>query len=816
MISLQDLRFAFRSLAKVPGFTFAVIATLALGIGANTAIYSVVRGALLKPLPNRDGDRLVYLRQSAKLSGQPNVLFSVPEIKDYREGSSTLRGFAEYSEIQATLLGRDEPVRVTAGVISGNYFDVMGLAPVAGRLFNERDDGPGAARALVLTQAYWLRRFGGERDIIGKTVNLNGSPSLVVGVVQDAPRYPGKTDIFVNMVTSPHHLSATMVTGRTHRMTEVFARLAPNTTLPQARSEIERIASNVHHDHPEVYEKAAGYAVSVTPLREIMNERATLTFWLLMGAAAFVFLIAVANVANLTLIRGIRRERELVVRRALGAGATRLRRLLLAENLLLALAGGVLGLVIAYAGLGLLVAFAEQLTTRGGEIRLDGTVLAFTFGIAIAVAIVLSFVPNIGEEGALAASLATAGKRSTAGRGRQRLQRSLVVVQVGVSVILLTGAGLLVRTLMKLQVVDTGVGVENVLSMEVPMDGTGRSSADQLAMYEQMQRRIAAVPGVIEVGLGSNIPLRGNDQFRLDVKAESRPLSPGEPTPNAEYRTASPEYFRAAKIPVVKGREFGTTDRRGNAHVVILNQTLAKRLFGDKDPIGQHVAWTGDVLKFVPIPGDWRTVVGVVGDTRDSGPDAEPAPVMYQPFAQEEIFTGSFIVRTGAEPNALAAAVVKAIRSLDPQALVEKLQTLEQVREDRVAPRKVNALLVTSFGGLALLIAGVGIAGVLAFSVSSRTGEIGIRMSLGADAFRVKRMVLGEGWVLLAGGLLLGVVGSLTAARLLAKLLYGVTPYDPLTVSSVALLMATVGTLACWIPAGRAAKVEPATALRAD
>jgi predicted permease len=300
------------------------------------------------------------------------------------------------------------------------------------------------------------------------------------------------------------------------------------------------------------------------------------------------------------------------------------------------------------------------------------------------------------------------------------------------------------------------------------------------------------------------------------VKAESRPLSPGEPTPNAEYRTASPEYFRAARIPLVKGREFASTDRRGNARVVIINQTLAKRLFGDKDPIGQHIAWTGDVLRFIPVSGDWRTVVGVVGDTRDSGPDAAPSPVMFQPFAQEEIFSGAMIIRTGAEPAALATSVVQAIRSLDPQALIEKMQTLEQVREDRVAPRKVNALLVTSFGGLALLIAAVGIAGVLAFSVSSRTGEIGIRMSLGADAFRVKRMVLGEGWVLLAGGLLLGVVGALVAGRLLNKLLYGVTPGDPLTVSLVALVMATVGTLACWIPAGRAARVEPATALRAE
>jgi predicted permease len=815
MISLHDLRFALRSLAKVPGFTIAVITTLALGIGANTAIYSVVRGALLRPLPNRDGERLVYLRQSAKFAGQDNVLFSVPEIIDYRTGATRLRGFAEYSEIQATLRGNDEPVRLTAGVITGNYFDVMGLAPVAGRLFDNRDDGPGAARAMVLTQAYWLRRFGGERDIIGTTINLNGAPTLIVGVVQDAPRYPGQTDIFVNRVTSPHHLSETVVTGRTHRDMEVFARLAPGATIEQARAEISRVSSNVYRDHPEAYEKAAGYNITVTPLREILNERATLTFWLLMGAATFMFLIACANVANLTLIRGIRRERELIVRRAMGAGAGHLRTLLLAENLILALAGGAAGLVIAYAGRGLLVAFAQQLTNRGGEIRLDGMVLTFTLVTTLAIAVVLSFVPNIGAEGSLAASLVSAGRRTTAGRGRQRLQRSLVVVQVGVSVVLLSGAGLLVRTLMNLQVVDTGVGVENVLSMELSMDGTGRNITEQLNMYEEIRRKVATLPGVIEVGLGNTVPLRGIEHFRHAVKAESRSLSPGEPTPKADFRTASPDYFRAAGIPLIKGREFATTDRRGDARVVVINQTLAKRLFGDNDPIGQHVAWTGDVLRFLPISPDWRTVVGVVGDTRDSGPDAVPSPVMFMPFAQE-VYTGAMIIRTGAEPTALASSAVQAIRSLDRQAIVEKVQTLEQVREDRVAPRKVNALLVTLFGGLALVIAGVGIAGVLAFSVSLRTGEIGIRMSLGADAFRVKRMVLGEGWALLAGGLLLGVAGALLAGRLLGKLLYGVTPDDPLTVSLVALVMATVGTLACWVPAGRAARVEPATALRAE
>jgi len=815
MISIRDVRYAVRSLARVRGFTTAVVLTLALGIGANTAIYSVVRGALLRPLPNRDGDRLIYLRQSAPLAGQDNVLFSVPEVVDYREGTSALQGFAEYSEIPATLLGEEDPARVLAGVVTGNYFEVMGLAPVLGRLFESIDDGPNADPSMVLTQAYWLQHFGGDRDVVGTTVRFNGGPVTIVGVVQDAPRYPGETEVFVNMVTSPHHLDATMITGRTHRMTEVFARLAPGSTLEQARAEVERVESNVHADHPEVYEAAAGYDIRVAPLREVLNERATLTFWLLMGAAAFVLVIACANVANLTLIRGIRRERELIVRRALGAGAARLRKLLLAENLLLALAGSAFGLVIAYSGLGLLIAFAEQFTTRGDEIQLDGTVLAFTLGVALVTGVILAFVPAVGAEGGLATSLANAGRRTTTGRGRQRLQRSLVVLQVAVSVVLLTGAGLLVRTLVKLQEVDAGVRAENVLTMEVPMDGTGRTSPEQLTLYEQMRDRIAALPGVVEVALGSTVPLRGED-FRLDVKAEGRPIVTGEPTPNAIYRTASPEYLRAAGIPLLQGREFESTDRDGTALVVMLNRTLAERLFGDRDPIGQQVAWTGDVLRFIPVTGDWRTVVGVVGDTRDAGLDAEPPPVMYLPFAQEVIFSGSFLVRTGGDPETLASAATQAIRSFDAQALVENVQTLEQVRDEDIAPRRVNTMFVTSFGALALIIAAVGLAGVLAFSVSSRTGEIGIRASLGADATRVKQMIIGEGWALLAGGLLLGVIGSLGATRLLERLLYGVTPDDAVTITSVVLLMAAVGTLACWFPAARAARVEPAEALRAE
>src|SRR5512132_2825542 len=359
---LADLRRAVRSLVRARGFATAVILTLALGIGANTAMFTLLRGTLLRPLPNREGERLVYLRQSAPGAQQKNVQFSVPEVADLRAGAKTLTALAEYSSaLPFTLVGSDgQPVRVRVGIVSGNYFDVMGLEPVLGRVLSAGDDGAAAASVAVLSYEYWMERFGGDPKVVGRTVRLNDKISTVVGVVQSAPSYPRPTDVFVNTVTSPHHLSATMVTQRSHRMSELFARLSPNSTVEQARVELTRLATNMFHDHPDAYENAAQYELTLAPLRDAMNERASLMFWLLMGAAAFVLLIACANVANLTLMRGVGREREMVVRAALGASRGRLRRLLIAENLTLALIGGALGVLVAFAGLRLLVGFAAQ------------------------------------------------------------------------------------------------------------------------------------------------------------------------------------------------------------------------------------------------------------------------------------------------------------------------------------------------------------------------------------------------------------------------------------------------------------------------
>jgi len=812
---IPDLRYALRSLSRARGFALAVIVTLGLGIGATTAIFSVVRGVMLKPLPHRDGDRLMYLRQSIRGPGGEDVFFSVPEIEDFRTQSKTLAGIAEYSPITFTLVGDDDAVRIDVGLVTGNYFSVMGLSPILGRAFNDGDDGRSAAPVMMLTYDYWQKRFGGDRSIVGKTLRVAGKAVTVVGVMQPAPYYPARIDALMNMVNSEHHLSAMMVTGRTHRMTAMIARLKPGVSVDQARSEVASITARAHADHPDAYDAGSGFHVTLTPFREVLGQNARLTLFLLMGAAAFVLIIACANVANLTLMRGVRREQELVVRAAMGAGSGQLRRLLLAENLLLAVAGSVLGLVIAFGGLRMLTTFAARYSPRAGEIRIDGAVLAFSLLVAVVVAVLLSFAPGLVSERTIGATLAAGGRRTTGSVKRQRLQQALVVAQIAVSMMLLTGAGLLTRTMQRLSVVDSGVNAERVLTMEVPKDFNGESPAAAIAQYENIQRELAALPGVSEVGLGSTMPLRASG-ITLDIKADGRPIAPGQAQPHSEYRTANPDYFRAAGIPLLKGRAFTSTDRAESPRVVILNKTLAEQLFPGQDPIGQRVAWTGEVLKFIGVSGDWRTVVGVVGDTKDGGLDAAPIPATFLPFAQSDFPSGGYVIRTKTSPTSFAAAATRIVRNAAPQQPIEKVLTVDQIRDESVAPRRLNAMLVSSFGILALIVAAVGIAAVLAFSVAARTSEIGVRMSLGADSGRVQRMVLSEGGRLVLIGLAIGLVGALSLTRLIQGLLFGVPPHDPVTLAVVAVIMAAVGVGACWIPAFRAARIEPSVALRAS
>ena len=813
-----DFRYALRTLARAPAFTAVVVLTLALGIGANTAIFSVVRGVLLKPLPHRDGSRLVYLRQSTDGPGGANISFSVPEVTDIRGSAPALGAIAEYSGWSLTLQGEKDAVKLNAGLVTGNFFAIMGLAPVLGRLTRPSDDGPGVPPVMVLTHEYWMRRFGGDSGVVGRTLHCDGMPVTVIGVLQPAPYFPDPADAFFNMVVSPHHLSSFMVQGRTHRMTEMIARLAPGASLRQARTEVGAVYARMQRDHPDAYDPGSHYRVAVIPFKEAMGERARMTVWLLMGAAAFVMIIAAANVANLTLMRGVRREPELVARAALGAGVARLRRLLLTENLVLTVLGGLCGSVIAIFGVRMLAALAARYSPRANEVQLDATVLGFTLGLSVALALLLSFIASLPKEGQLAATISAGGHRTSGSLRKQRLQRGLVVAQVAVSVVLLAGAGLLTRTMIRLSEVDTGLKTEEILTIEVPLLVPGRAldpQADAAAKdaYDRMRTAVSTLPGVTEVGVGSPMPLEASG-VRFDVKADGRALAPGEAMPNAELRTANPQYFRAAGIPLRRGREFAATDRATSGLVVIINQTLADRLFPGRDPVGQRIAWTGDVLRFTPISGDWRTIVGVVGNTKDGGLDAPPRSVVFMPFGQMLALGGGLVIRCDSNAARLVTPVTRIVHDIAPTAPIEHVMTIAQIKDQSVSPRRLNAALISSFGILALLIAAVGIAGVLAFSVSARTNEIGIRMSLGADRGRVQRMILGEGGVLLVLGLVLGVAGAWFASGLIRGLLFGVAPHDPVTLAGVASLMAAIGILACWIPALRASRIDPVIAMR--
>jgi predicted permease len=810
---MQDLKYAVRTLLRAKGFTFAVVLTLGLGIGANTAIFSVVRAVLLRPLPHKDGDRLMFLKQSTNGPGGDNIAFSVPEITDFRESARTLQGIAEYSPLTYTLVTDQEAIRIDAGLVTGNYLSVMGLSPVVGRGFNSGDDGTGAAPVMMLTYDYWQQRFGGDRAILGKQLRVGGKAVEVVGVLQPAPYFPAKIDVLMNMVNSEHHLSAMMVTQRVHRMTQMIARLTPGATVEQARAEVAAITDRVHQQFPEAYDPGSGYAVTLTPFKEVLGQNAKLTIYLLMAAAAFVLVIACANVANLTLMRGLRREHELTVRAALGAGTTRLRRLLLAENLVLAFGGGLLGLLLAFGGVRLLTAFAARYSPRATEIRIDSIVLGFTVLLVLVVAVMLSFAPKLAKEAGLSAALMAGGRGRTSNSRRQRLQQVLVVAQIAVSVVLLTGAGLLTRTMQQLSEVDSGLTSENFVTMEIPRDFNAQDNVSAMSQYERMEGELRTIPGVTDVGLGSTVPLR-KSEIMLEVKADGRAVSPGEPVPQAEYRTAAPGYFNAAGIPLLSGRDFASTDRQGTGPVAILNKTAAELLFPGKDPVGQRVAWTGEILKVIGMGEVWRTVVGVVGDTRDGGLDAVSLPVLFLPFAQGDFPTGGVVIRTRGDLASIVPAATRKLREIAPQQPIEKILTGTDIRDESVAPRRLNAALISSFGFLALIVAAIGIAAVLAFSVSARTNEIGIRMSLGADSGRVQKMILREGGTLVVLGLVLGVIGSLWLTRLMQGLLFGVAPWDPLTLTAVSLLMAIVGIGACWLPAARAAGIDPGIALR--
>ncbi len=811
---IREFKYAVRGLIQTPGFALAFVVTLGLGIGANTAIFSVVSGVLLRPLPHDGGDRIVYLEQDMAESALPNVTFSVPEIRDYRAAATTLSGVAEFSALTFTMLTNDEPWRIRSAIVSGNYFDVMGLDPVLGRSMSEADDPETASPVMMLTYDFWHRAFGGDSSVVGETVRMNGRTIDIIGVLEPVPDYPERIDVFVNTVSSPHHMSASMGHDRQHRMTQVFARLAPGQTPVSADVELDAIAHRLVGEYPETFVDGAAPGVTVTPLKQALTSNARLTLLVLLVAAGFVLVIACANVANLTLTRGIRRDRELTVRAVLGARRGNLRRLLLIENVILSLLGAALGLVLATAGIGLLIAYAARFTPRASEIVMDGWVLTFTVVIAVGAALLFAFVPRLPDQQRLGTATARVSTRTTGSVAGRRTQRGLVIAQLAVSFVLLIGAGLFMKTLINLQSIDPGFDTDNVLTMEVPARGAGRTGAQVLAYYATLEERVVALPGVTGFAVASMIPL-SSTPFLFEVGVEGHQVEPARRQPQANFRAATPGYFRTIGTPILRGRPFDGTDNAESAKVVVINQTMADYYFPTQDPIGRRLRWTDPQFQFIGVGDEWRTIVGVVADTRDFALDELPLHSVFQPFAQES-WSGALLIRTSGSPTALAPSVVRVVRDLNANQPIENIKTLGQLRAEATAPKRLNATLIGAFAVLAVIIAAVGVSSVLAFSVSRRTNEFGIRLSLGADQRRLLGMILKEGGVLLVVGLAIGGALALGVSRFVSGLLFEVQSTDPVTFISVGAVLAAVAFVASFAPAWHASRVEPVKALRAD
>lgn len=817
MITMEAVAQAARSLRRTPGHVAAFVVTLGLGVGVNASVFSAVSAVLLKDPPYREAERIVYLRHTAERAGVENALFSVPEIDDIRQRSSQLEGVAEFSSLTFTVRGWDDARRLRAGIVTGNFFEVMGLEAARGRVIGPSDDGEEAAPVAVLTHDFWRDAFGGDPGVVGRTLEMNGRAVTIVGIAQDAPPYPEETALYVNMVASPHHLGATMNHDRAHRMTEVFGRLAPGATLASLDAELAALQASIHAEHPEAYDASQGYAFEAHGLKAQLARGARTTLLILVATAGLVLLLACANVANLTLTRAMRRSREFAVRASLGAGRGAIRRLLLAENLLLSLGGAGLGLGLAAVSRDLLVRYVGRFTIRAEEIGLDPATVLGAGAVAVGVAVLLALLPSAAR-GEPMAGLGRVASRSAGTTGHRRLQRGLVVTQMAVSAILLAGGGLLTRTLLELQRADSGFVEEGVLAMRLPTIRTGRTEEEVRAFYHGLVREVRSLPGVVDAAMGKAVPLAGSASVftsALELRAEGQDLPPGAPPNRADYRPVTPGYFSTLGISLVSGRLFRETDHEDAPLVVVLNQSLASRLFPDRDPVGQRVAWTGDVLRFIGLSGDWRTVVGVVGDTHDYGVDDPPLDAVYMPFAQEPA-AGALMLRTSGDPTVLTSPVRQLIRAMDPGQPVEEIAPLEVVRDRSHSPQRLNATLIGSFSLLALVIAAVGIFAVLAFSVADRRREFGVRAALGADRPRLVRSVLAEGLLLGGGGLVLGFGIALAGSELVRGILYGVAPFDGMTFAAVGAGLLAVATAAAAVPAVRAASVDPVRVLKEE
>jgi putative ABC transport system permease protein len=822
MSFIRDLKIAARSLSRNPALWITVALTLALGIGANAAIFSVVRGVLLRPLANKDEDRLLYIRQSAiEQDGQyAEEAFSVPEIDDVRRDLKTISEVGTFSQVDFTVLGLGEPREIRAGVVDGNYFNVMGLEPIAGRLLGPSDDGPNAPGAVVLTEHFWRTALHSDPNMLGKTVQLGSfegtRSATIVGVVEPFVPYPVETEFIANIVTSPHHLSASMVQGRTHRMTEIFARLSPSSDLNAAQSEVRATYGAMTTAHPETYRPDSHWKVDVSRMHDQINSKAKTILWVLFAAAALLFIISVSNVANLVLARTVRRENELAVRSALGATSWTLRRSLLAESLVLCVTGCIAGLAIGGPMVAILARYAARFSPRAEGLKLDGTLVLVGIALALVAALFLAFVPRLPSSDSSKGFALTSSGVCVAGGSHRRL-RVFAVTQITASFLLLAGAGALMKTLLVLEQTQAPFDTAKVLAINLPVLNYGKTPQQVAQFYRDARSHVAAVPGVEYASVGFATPWRdaeGGD-ISLAFAMEGQTPENGIDYPHASFRPISADFFNTMGMPLLSGRDFRDTDRADSEPVVIVSESLAKRLLHGADPLNRHITWNDPVLKFIGISEKPRRIVGVVPDFDDTHIIPQPKMTIYQPMDQEG-FSSRLFVRSERDPHALISTITQTIRQVSADQPVERPATLGEVRSEIVTPDKLNAIVFGGFAAVALLISIVGVAGVLAFSVSGRIREFGIRIALGAQPGVILKNVLYEGVAMAAVGVAVGVALGFALARAIGKY---VTDFQtpsvlPLAIAAVLIIVAAV--VAAAMPAMRASKVDAIEALRAD
>jgi putative ABC transport system permease protein len=804
----QDSTFALRMMRKNLGFTLAAIIVLGLGIGANTAIFSVVNAVLLKPLPYQHGERLLMMRQSTPSSGLMGHTVSVPELMDYRRQNRSLDAIVEYHNMQFILLGRAEPEQVETGVVSWNYFDVFGAKPLLGRNFAPDDEKPGAPAVLLLSYEYWLRSFGGDPTVIGKVFRMNDKPHTVIGVLPPFPQYPQENDVYMPSTACPFRSSAHMLANRQMRMVRMFGRMKPDVKPGEAAADLSAVAAAMNHEFPNDYPEGSDLRVDVSPLKTELTRDARPTMLFLLAAAGFVLLIACANVANLNLARMVRRERELGVRTAMGANRVRLFRQLLTESSLLALLGGALGLLLATSGLQLLSAYVARFTPRAREVHIDLTVLLFTLGVALFVSVLTGTAPAVARRENLITTLKEGSSQATLGTARGKLRSALIVAQVAVSFLLLIGAGLTVRSLVNLQRVDPGFRPENVLTIQFSLDFSRYTTNEKtLAFWDSLLQKVQSLPGVVSAGAAGVFPLDKSPAYNNQFDIEGQQGNATE-KPVAALNVITPGYLQLLGIPLLTGRDFDGHDRPDSAKVAIITQSVAQRHWHGQEAVGRRISLDNGK--------SWTQIVGVIGDVHETGLDAPVDNLIYLPFAQYPQNGPALIARTQGDPMAVARAVVQRLYEVDPNQPAGRIQSLEQYRADSIAVPRLTANLLGLFALLALAIAAAGIGGVMSLAVSQRVHEIGVRMAIGARPAEIVRMILGQGMGLALVGVAIGLATAFGLTRAVKSLLFEVAPDDPTTFVAVAAVLAGAALAACYLPARRAAKVDPLRALRSE